>query len=100
MEGGAEGRSKKSFIELSKNDLIYHHIDSYKEDNKNATITLTKKAISNVTIDTGAIERTLGDGTFCFLVTFIQVLIFTFIKVCFCIKWQMLAKRVKNNGRS
>ena len=71
MEGGAEGRSKKSFIELWKNDLIYHHIDSYKEDNKNATITLTKKAISNVTIDKGAIVGTLGVGTFCFLATFI-----------------------------
>ena len=90
MEGGAGGKSKKSFVKLWKNDLIYHHIDSYKVDNKNATITLTKKAISNVTIDTGAIVRTLGVGTFCFLVTFIQVLIFTFIKVCFCMKWQIL----------
>ena len=100
MEGGAGGRSKKSCVELWKNDLIYHHIGSYKEDNKNATITLTKKAISNVTVDTGAIVRTLVVGTFCFLVTFIQVLIFTFIKVCFCIKWQMLVKCIKNNGRS
>ena len=52
MEGGAGGRSKKRSVELWKNDLIYHHIDSYKVDNKNATITFTKKAIS------------LGVGTF------------------------------------
>ena len=63
--------SVRCYPRKTKDDLIYHRIDSYKVDNKNATITLTKKAISNVTIDTGAIAGTLGVGTFCFLVTFI-----------------------------
>ena len=44
MDGGAGGRSKKSFVEFWKNDLIYHPINSYKVDNKKSNHYLDKES--------------------------------------------------------